>query len=303
MRAGEGDDRREFNATRRGRAPKPGQETDAMTIPELKAICEHARSLVRSAGAIVAHHYERLDPRRVYDKGFNDLVTPADHEVEAFLRECLASEFPEFGFIGEETGVSVAFSGYSWVADPIDGTTNFAHGFPYFCVSLALYDGEKTVLGVIYDPLRDEMYSAVRGGGAHRDGQAAAVPPRDTLVSALIASGFPNRALAVLPRYENIHRRCLRAGAGIRRTGSAALDLAHIAAGRIDGTFQFGISLWDYAAGALLVTEAGGKVVTSPDAESIPAQTHIFAGSDFVVNQLLSFDESPADATAVPPDA
>lgn len=273
------------------------EEADiAIKTAELEAICGFAIALTVEAGAMVARHYEKVDPRLTYDKGVNDLVTPVDREVEAFLKGRLAKMFPDFGFVGEETGGMPDPDGVFWVVDPIDGTTNFAHGFPYFCVSLALNEGRETVLGAVYDPLRREVFRAVRGRGAFRDAVPIRCAPRNTLVSALIASGFPNRALRVLPRYETIYRRCLQAGAGIRRTGSAALDLAHIAAGRMDGTFQFGISLWDYAAGALLVSEAGGKVVTLPDADSGDTQTHIFAGSSFVVDRLLAFDAQKNDS-------
>ncbi|MHA2620977.1 MAG: inositol monophosphatase family protein [bacterium JZ-2024 1] len=257
---------------------------------EQDAIRAVAVETVVSAGEIIVRHYEHLDPRETRDKGINDLVTPVDHEVEAYLRDRLTSAYPDFGFIGEEMGGGTQASSIFWVADPIDGTTNFAHGFPYFCISLALNESADTLFGLVYDPLRHELFEAWRGKGAFRNGTPIRVAQRDTLVSALIASGFPNRALFVFSRYENIYRRCLQAGAGIRRTGSAALDLAHIAAGRLDGTFQFGISLWDYAAGALIVTESGGTVVVYADTGTNASQSHIFAGSPYVVRQLLAFD-------------
>lgn len=269
-------------------------ETQGIRKSEMRGIRDTVVAIVRDASALVLKHYERLDPRQTRDKGLNDLVTPVDNEVELFLREQLSAIYPDFGFVGEETGGTVDADSIFWVVDPLDGTTNYAHGFPYFCISVALNNGPVTMLGVVYDPLRDEMSEAIQGEGAFRNGARLTIAPRNTLVSALIASGFPNRAIGVLPRYEAISHRFLRAGAGIRRTGSAALDLANIAAGRLDGTFQFGISLWDYAAGALLVTEAGGKVFVSPNTGNPLSQCDIFAGSDFVVNQMLSFDNLEA---------
>ena len=201
-------------------------------------------------------------------KGDADLVTVADRTAEALIRMRLSESFPGHGIYGEE-GTRERLEGeYRWYVDPLDGTTNFAHGFPQFCVSLGLEhrppdttpdeDGTLTA-AVIYDPMRDELFTARRGRGAELNGKPIRVSRAHQLAESLLATGFPSRKRHLSPNIHFYHEFTLRSH-GVRRAGSAALDLAYVAAGRIDAFWEFNLNPWDTAAGILLVTEAGGAV-------------------------------------------
>ena len=201
-------------------------------------------------------------------KGDADLVTVADRTAENLIRTRLGQAFPEQGIYGEE-GTRERLEGeYRWYVDPLDGTTNFAHGFPQFCVSMGLEhrpegtqaDADGTlVAAVIYDPTRDELFTAERGRGAKLNGKPIKVSRAATLAEALLATGFPSRKRHASPNIHFYHEFTLRSH-GVRRAGSAALDLAYVAAGRLDAFWEFNLNPWDTAAGILLVTEAGGEV-------------------------------------------
>jgi myo-inositol-1(or 4)-monophosphatase len=192
-------------------------------------------------------------------KGAFDLVTAADHASERFIVEQLQKHFPQHGIVAEEGGRAEMRSEFRWYVDPLDGTTNFAHGFPMWNVTLALAQKEQVVAGVIYDPLRREMFAAERGAGAQLNGEPIRVSKARRLEDALLATGFPSRK-----RHENVNIHFYYQAAmithGIRRGGSAALDLAYTACGRLDGFWEFGLNPWDMAAGTLMVEEAGGCV-------------------------------------------
>ena len=201
-------------------------------------------------------------------KGDVDLVTVADRTVEKLIRTRLAEVFPDHGMYGEE-GTRERLNGeYRWYVDPLDGTTNFAHGFPQFCVSMGLErrpaglkeDGEGTIVaGVVYDPLRDELFCAERGAGATLNGQPMQVSKIRELAESLVATGFPSRKRHSSPNIHFYQEFTLRSH-GVRRAGSAALDLAYVAAGRIEAFWEFNLNPWDTAAGFLLVEEAGGRL-------------------------------------------
>jgi myo-inositol-1(or 4)-monophosphatase len=192
-----------------------------------------------------------------------DLVSDADREAEAVIRELLAAERPDDGLVAEEGSRAESESGRRWMVDPLDGTINFLYGFPAWCVSVALRDEDGGLVGVVHDPLRQEVFAAARGGGCRVNGETAGVRERDRLETALVATGFsydPVRRAEqaelvahVLPRVRDI-----------RRAGAAALDLAWVAAGRLDGYYERGLKPWDWAAGRLLVEEAGGRVAEMP---------------------------------------
>lgn len=188
-----------------------------------------------------------------------DLVTAADRASERFIVEQLQKRFPEHGIVAEEGGRAEMRSEFRWYVDPLDGTTNFAHGFPMWNVTLALARKEQIVAGVIYDPLRREMFVAERGAGARLNSEAIRVSKAPRLEDALLATGFPSRK-----RHQNVNIHFYYQAAmithGVRRGGSAALDLAYTACGRLDGFWEFGLNPWDMAAGTLLVEEAGGRV-------------------------------------------
>jgi myo-inositol-1(or 4)-monophosphatase len=225
-----------------------------------------ASEIAREAGALLKDFYERGVTTEY--KGDVDLVTEADRASEALIRRRLAEEFPEHGIYGEE-GTRERMGGeYRWYVDPLDGTTNFAHGFPVFCVVLGLErrapglpvnrDGEM-VAGVIYDPLRDELFSTERGNGAWLNGRPIHVSKAKKLQEALTATGFPSHKRHRSPNVHFYQEITLRSH-GVRRAGSAALDLAYVACGRLDGYWEFNLNPWDTSAGYLLVEEAGGTV-------------------------------------------
>lgn len=195
-----------------------------------------------------------------------DLVTQADKLAEAKIIEVISSVFPEHSFLAEESGAATRDSEYLWVVDPIDGTVNYAHRFPQFCCSIGLYFKGEPLLGVVLDPCRDELFTAMRGHGAFLNGKKISVSRIDSLTKALLATGFPALRDELLRRNLEYFKLFLGKCQAIRRPGSAALDLCYVACGRIDGFWELGLSPWDTAAGALMVQEAGG-VVTNLDNE------------------------------------
>lgn len=227
---------------------------------------QEAEEIAREAGALLRDFYARGVAAEY--KGDVDLVTEADRRSEQLIGERLHAAFPTHGIFGEEGTRQALESEYRWYIDPLDGTTNFAHGFPVFCVVLGCEhrpaglapdaDGEM-VAGIIYDPLREEMFSAERGGGAFLNGHAIHVSQTDTLQESLIGTGFPSHKRHRSPNIHFYQEFTLRSH-GVRRAGSAALDLAYVAAGRLDGYWEFTLNPWDTSAGYLLVEEAGGKI-------------------------------------------
>ncbi len=190
-------------------------------------------------------------------KGEYDLVTVADRASEQLVIERLRSQFPAHSIVAEESGGHGGSSDYCWYVDPLDGTTNFAHGFPVFNVTLALEQAGELTAGVIFDPLRDEMFASERGSGAYLNGRRISVSKVDRLQDSLVATGFPSRKRH-LDINVHFYYQLGMATHGVRRAGAAALDLAYVACGRLDGFWEFGLNPWDMAAGILLIREAGG---------------------------------------------
>lgn len=213
----------------------------------------------RAAGRILLRYFDRVDQLQIQAKNRNDFVTEVDKAAEEAIIQELRSKFPDHAFLAEESGAS-GRSPFEWVIDPLDGTTNYLHGFPQFSVSIGLRHRGRLECGVVYDPLREEMFTAERGGGAQLNDRRIRVANRPTLEGALIGTGFPFRDQRHLDTYLAMFRTILQNTAGIRRPGSASLDLAYVACGRTDGFWELGLSEWDMAAGALLVMEAGGTV-------------------------------------------
>lgn len=219
-------------------------------------VLETAVDIAREAGALLANYLER---RVGYElKGEFDLVTEADRASERLVVERLRSHFPSHGIMAEEGGGHVSASEYRWFVDPLDGTTNFAHGFPVFNVTLGLERAGEPVAGVVYDPIRQEMFTAERGAGAYLNNRRIKVSNVKSLGDSLASTGFPSRK-----RHHNVnihfYYQLAMASHGVRRTGSAAIDLAYVACGRLDFFWEFGLKPWDMAAGTLLVQEAGGR--------------------------------------------
>ncbi len=221
----------------------------------LLAVAEEA---ARAAGAVLAAYAS--GPTSVRHKGAVDLVTEVDLRCEAAIREVLARHTPEVPVLGEEGDVAVA-SATRWVVDPLDGTTNFVHGFPYYAVSVALEVDGRGEVGVVLDPVRHRLYAAARGQGATCDGARLRVSDTRDLGAALIGTGFPydRREPGRAAFYTGFVTRVLERAQGVRRGGAAALDLAMVAAGALDGFWEFHLKPWDVAAGRLLITEAGGR--------------------------------------------
>jgi myo-inositol-1(or 4)-monophosphatase len=213
--------------------------------------------MAREAGSLLMDYFRQHV--KIEYKGDVDLVTVADRESEALILERIRKPFPTHDVMGEEGTRIETGSEYKWYVDPLDGTTNFAHGYPVFCVSLAVERRGQRVAGVIYDPTRDEMFSAELGSGARLNGQAIHVSATANLGECLVATGFPSQKRHKNPNIYFYHQITLRTH-GVRRAGSAALDLCNVASGRYDGFWEFNLNPWDTAAGVLMVEEAGGKV-------------------------------------------
>ncbi|MHC1701447.1 MAG: inositol monophosphatase family protein [Humidesulfovibrio sp.] len=230
-----------------------------LTSGALAELLGRTANAVHQAGDIIREH-DRL-PRRIRHKASpKDLVTETDVAVEAFLREHLGRLVPEAGFLGEEGSSGLGLAGLAWVVDPVDGTTNFAHGVPFVATSVALCQDGVPLLGVVNLPLLGEIFTAGLGLGARRNGEGIRVSDTATLLEALVATGFPYR---IEEHQDAILRQlalAMPATQGVRRAGAAALDLAFVACGRYDGFFEFALNPWDTAAGVLLIQEAGGQV-------------------------------------------
>jgi myo-inositol-1(or 4)-monophosphatase len=230
---------------------------DEFLTPEFRT---KAETSVRRAGAFIADERKRFQPEDVEFKGRSDLVSYVDRRAEDMLKNELSALTPGCGFINEESGVAGGNRPVVWIIDPLDGTTNFVHGIPFYAVSVALRVEKRTVMGWVYDVPRDEMFHAVLGGGAYLNGVRIAVSATPTLDGAVLATGIPFRYFDRAEQYLLLMREVMTRTRGLRRLGSAALDLAYVAAGRFDGFWESFLSPWDVAAGALIVQEAGGKV-------------------------------------------
>ncbi len=235
---------------------------DPRTLDEILGVAHTACD----AGAEVLRKWFRAQDLRASEKELNDFVTQADRESEQAILAVIRDSFPDHRLLAEESGASGAdvSDGFQWIVDPLDGTANFLHGLPVFCISVACRFHDQMVVGQILDPLRQERFWATRGGGAFWNGRPMSVTDHGDLSSAFLATGFPFRAKPALDRYVELFKDIFHQARGIRRCGAAALDLAYTAAGVFDGFFEFRLSPWDIAAGALLVEEAGG-VVTDLD--------------------------------------
>jgi myo-inositol-1(or 4)-monophosphatase len=254
-----------------------------------------AAAIAREAGACLREFYAQGVETEY--KGDVDLVTVADRSVEKLIRTRLSESFPEHGIYGEEGTRERLDAEFRWYVDPLDGTTNFAHGFPQFAVSLGLEqrpagtapDADGTLVGgVIYDPTRDELFTAERGLGAHLNGHRMQVSPARELGEALLATGFPSRKRHSSPNIHFYQEFTLRSH-GVRRAGSAALDLAYVACGRLDAFWEFNLNPWDTAAGILLVEEAGGRVTDYAGNQYRLASDEILASNGAIHQELIGF--------------
>lgn len=214
----------------------------------------------RAGGQIINRASLDLDRVKVTQKQPNDFVTEVDKASEAAIIGTLLGAYPDHSILAEESGATDNRSDYQWIIDPLDGTSNFIHGFQYYCVSIALLHKGVVTQAVVYDPTRNDLFTASRGAGAYLNDKRIRVGRRDRLADGLIGTGFPFRDLSGLDAYMRLFSKMTESCAGLRRPGAAALDLANVAAGRLDGFFEQGLGPWDMAAGSLLITEAGGLI-------------------------------------------
>ncbi|MBU6512753.1 MAG: inositol monophosphatase [Betaproteobacteria bacterium] len=244
----------------------------------------------REAGKIINRASLDLDLLRVSEKSANDFVTEVDRASEQAIIEILLKAYPQHGILGEETGSTHgrADSEFQWIIDPLDGTTNFIHGLPVYAVSIALAHHGVVQHGVVYDPSRDELFTASRGGGAFLDNRRLRVSRRTRIEEGLIGTGFPFRRGDDLDTYLEMFKKISQRCVGLRRPGAAALDLAYVAAGRYDGFFEQGLKPWDVAAGSLLVTEAGGMVGNFTGEADFLHRGEVIAANPRVYAQMVS---------------
>jgi len=215
----------------------------------------------RNAGNVIMKAYEHLDNVQVTQKSLNDYVTNVDQEAERVIIDTIRKFYPDHGILGEEGGEHSAKNcDYQWILDPLDGTTNFTRGIPHFAVSIALHVKGKAEQAVVFDPVRNELFTASRGAGAQLNGYRIRVSKARDLKGALLATGFPFKSKQHLHNYQNIFAGLFADCGDMRRAGAASLDLAYVAAGRLDGYWEIGLKPWDLAAGELLVRESGGLV-------------------------------------------
>jgi myo-inositol-1(or 4)-monophosphatase len=221
---------------------------------------EIATEAARRGAEILLHYWEDLGKEDADIKSRNDWVSAADRESEKAIISCIRDLSPGDSFLGEESGASAGKSDRTWIIDPLDGTSNYLQHFPFWCVSIGLQTGSEMTAGLVYEPLRTIFFTAERGAGAFRDGARLRVSDQETVEGAFLATGFPFRAQEYVSVYCDIFENVIRIAKGVRRAGSAALDLAYTAAGVFDGFFELHLAPWDVAAGSLLVREAGGLV-------------------------------------------
>jgi len=240
----------------------------------------------RSAGNVIIRNLGRLDSLAIHTKDRNDFVTEVDQKAEQEIIYTLRKAFPDHGILAEESGLREG-DDYQWIIDPLDGTTNFLHGFPQFAVSIALRHKGRLEHGVVYDPLRQELFTASRGAGAMLNDRRIRVTKRKSLDGALLGTGFPFKAQQHLETYLDMFRALFPNTAGIRRPGSAALDLAYVATGRLDGFWEIGLNIWDMAAGVLLIQEAGGLSSDFLGGHSYLENGNLVAGNPKVFTDIL----------------
>lgn len=246
-----------------------------------------AISAARQAGTIIVRHIEQLDRIKVTTKAHEEYFSEVDVKAEQSIIQAIQKAYPNHGIIAEESGVQNENAETVWIIDPLDGTSNYLHGYPFYSISIAIKHKNRIEHGVVYDPIRHECFSASRGAGARLNDRRIRVSKQTQLANSILATGFTMRNEALSQRYfptlEAVFGKC----AGLRRAGSAALDLAYVACGRLDGYWELGLRPWDIAAGALLVQEAGGLVCSPEGGEGFLKSGDIVAANPKVIKSLL----------------
>ena len=251
----------------------------------------------RAAGDIIVRNMDRIDRLKIVTKQNNDFVSKVDLMAEQAIIDTLKQAFPEHGILAEESGQQDREAEFQWIIDPLDGTTNYLHGFPQFSVSIALQHRGRLEVGVIYDPISQELFTASRGNGATLNDRKIRVTGHKGLNNALLGTGFPYYDQSYLDTYLETMKALMQKTAGIRRPGSAALDLAWLAAGRIDGFWEFNLKAWDIAAGALIVREAGGIVSDFENKGNYLESGDIIAAAPKVFPEMLKIIQEKVNAS------
>jgi myo-inositol-1(or 4)-monophosphatase len=254
----------------------------------MKEFLQVAEKAIKAAGKILIKNIETQN-LKISKKAQSDYVTNIDYISEETIIKFIQKEFPHHIIYSEEKGKSVNnnFSEYTWIIDPLDGTTNYLHRYPTFSISIALAKKNKIILGVVYDPIRDEIFTAIKGKGAYLNNKRIRVSNQKNINDALLTTGFPFRHKHILDTYLECFRRLFLLCGGIRRTGSAALDLAYTSCGRCDGFFEYGLSIWDIAAGALLVEEAGGVITDFFNQKNHLNKGDVVAGNYIIHKEIV----------------
>ncbi len=268
----------------------------------MHALLNIAVSAARKAGSFISRALERVDTLQVDSKGYNDFVSEVDRRAEQEIIQIIHKAYPHHAILAEESGEH-GDNDAVWIIDPLDGTTNFLHGFPQFAVSIALRHNGRMEVGVVYDPLRDELFTAVRGSGAQLNDRRIRVSKAKGLDGTLIGTGFPFRDQTYIDAYLGMFKALLPRTAGIRRAGSAALDLAYVAAGRLDGFWEIGLKPWDMAAGILLIQEAGGVVGDLRGGADFFTNGNVVTGNPRVFEALIAAVQPHVTATLQPSGA
>ncbi len=248
---------------------------------------EKAEEAARLAGAHIIANLGRLKADEIDSKQAADFVTRVDRESENMIVGLIKKSFPDHSFLAEESHHEKYVGGYRWIIDPLDGTTNFIHQYPVFAVSVALEHEGDIVIGTVYDPLRNEMFSAIQNEGAFLNGKPISVSGRSDRESSLVATGFPFRRKELIDDYLRLFRAVLLKVSDVRRAGSAALDLVHVASGRCDAFFELALSPWDIAAGSLIIKEAGGRITDFKGGEDYLDSGNVVAGTPVIHGVLI----------------
>lgn len=248
---------------------------------------EIAIEAARAGADVLLRHWQHLGPADADLKARHDWVSQADRESETVIMESILARSRGDGFLGEESGRKTSSNGRVWIIDPLDGTSNYLQHFPFWCVSIALERDGRVTAGVIYEPLRDQLFVAEQGGGAYRNDERMQVSERSELEGSFLATGFPFRAQTHVDTYTSIFGDVIRRAKGVRRAGSAALDLAYTAAGIFDGFFELQLAPWDISAGTVLIREAGGVVTDFSGGETFWTSGNIVGASPGVHRELL----------------
>lgn len=253
---------------------------------DLQQLTSQVSAITADVAAFIRAEAPKLTEAGVSSKSANNLVTDVDHTAEDRIVEALEKLLPDAGFIAEE-GSGEQGTGLNWVIDPLDGTTNFVHGVPCYCISIALVDGTEPILGVVHEVTRDERFTAWKGGGAFLNGAPIRVSVRKELQDSLLATGFPYDDFGHEAEYMELLRELMHRTRGIRRLGSAAADLAYVACGRFEAFYEYGLNSWDVAAGVLLVREAGGRVSGFRPSTDPVFDEEIVASNSAIHDELL----------------